>query len=81
MASESKPEQTLEDKIRDEYQHGGGIWFMAHKYNVEIPYIYKVLGMEDMIQVRTIGDLVDRGPLAANRNPYGEVYEVPYTKN
>lgn len=81
-AKEPQKEMTVEEKIADDYQHGAGIFLLAHRYNVEIDEVYHAIGMDDMTQVRTMGDMEDRGIEGrATANPYGTTFPIQYTKN
>lgn len=71
-------------KIRDFYMKGqGSIQDYARIYRVSVEEVLEILGLNDMIEVETQGDLIDQGEAGpeVKVNPRGNPARSNYTTN
>lgn len=71
-----------DEKIRYHYQHGqGSIQDIARVYRRSVDEVLHILGLDDMTEVQTQGDLIDQseaGP-EVRVNPFGNAAKAKYT--
>lgn len=72
----------LKEKINYRYQHAqGSIQDIARVYRLEVNEVLQYLGMEDLSEIQTQGDLIDQaeaGPLTPV-NPVGRPAKAKFT--
>ena len=74
----------IEERVTYRYQHGqGSIQDIARVYRIDVDQVLTILGLNDMIEVQTQGDLIDQseaGP-ETRLNPRGNPAKANYTTN
>lgn len=71
-----------EDKIRYHYNHAqGSIQDIARVYHRSVDQVLHILGLDDMSEVQTQGDLIDQGEAGpeVRVNPFGNPAKAKYT--
>lgn len=71
-----------EEKITYHYQHAqGSIQDIARVYHRSVDEVLQILGLDDMSEVQTQGDLIDQGEAGpeVRVSPYGNPAKAKYT--
>lgn len=72
----------IEERVNYRYQHAqGSIQDIARVYRLSVDEVLQMLGMSDMIEIQTQGDMIDQaeaGPLT-QVSPFGKPAKANYT--
>lgn len=70
-------------KIQEHYQLGqGSIQDLARVYRVEVSAVLDVLGLNDLLEVESVGDLVDASEVDPNTTiNSGKIHKAKFTTN
>lgn len=74
-------DEDLKKKVIEHYNLGqGSIQDIARVYRLDVDEVLEVLGMQDMMTVQTMGDLIGQDEAGLETQlQTGRKYKVPYT--